>query len=188
MCGPMCAICNSNVVAALTVTAHTLSCVVLLCVMFVWTGPVWRQCAADQQCCQPARLHGTRDRLWAGAQPGRQSSHCAGALRDHHTHGEWAHGWLVGALLACFKFVFCWCASLPAVCVCPQFIAGHAGPGWRLFIAIANACDHFCVCCCCVQAPETIRDGELSIACDVYAWGVLLWEMITGASHSNTGC
>lgn len=30
------------------------------------------------------------------------------------------------------------------------------------------------------MAPETIREGELSIACDVYAWGVLLWEMITG--------
>lgn len=30
------------------------------------------------------------------------------------------------------------------------------------------------------MAPETIREGELSIACDVYAWGVQLWEMITG--------
>jgi serine/threonine protein kinase len=30
------------------------------------------------------------------------------------------------------------------------------------------------------MAPETIREGELSVACDVYAWGVLLWEMVTG--------
>lgn len=50
----------------------------------------------------------------------------------------------------------------------------------------ANARARWVCCCVHVQAPETIRDGELSIACDVYAWGVLLWEMITGAS-SKTG-
>lgn len=30
------------------------------------------------------------------------------------------------------------------------------------------------------MAPETIREGLLAAPCDVYAWGVLLWEMITG--------
>eukprot|EP00879_Flechtneria_rotunda_P024348 GHRR01025807.1.p1 GENE.GHRR01025807.1~~GHRR01025807.1.p1 ORF type:complete len:558 (+),score=172.49 GHRR01025807.1:730-2403(+) len=30
------------------------------------------------------------------------------------------------------------------------------------------------------MAPETIKEGLLGPACDVYAWGVLLWEMITG--------
>lgn len=40
------------------------------------------------------------------------------------------------------------------------------------------------------QAPETIREGELSPACDVYAWGVLLWEMITGGwlRHLHRRC
>jgi len=38
-----------------------------------------------------------------------------------------------------------------------------------------------------LQAPETIREGELSIACDVYAWGVLLWEMITGQLACTLG-
>jgi serine/threonine protein kinase len=37
------------------------------------------------------------------------------------------------------------------------------------------------------MAPETIREGELSIACDVYAWGVQLWEMITG-EHRQQDC
>lgn len=31
------------------------------------------------------------------------------------------------------------------------------------------------------MAPETITQGLLSAACDVYAWGVLLWEMLTGS-------
>jgi serine/threonine protein kinase len=40
------------------------------------------------------------------------------------------------------------------------------------------------------MAPETIREGELSIACDVYAWGVQLWEMITGGlrQHDCLSC
>lgn len=32
------------------------------------------------------------------------------------------------------------------------------------------------------MAPETITDGVLNAPCDVYAWGVLLWEMLTGGS------
>lgn len=31
------------------------------------------------------------------------------------------------------------------------------------------------------MAPETIQDGVLDYACDAYAFGVLCWEMITGA-------
>lgn len=30
------------------------------------------------------------------------------------------------------------------------------------------------------MAPETIKEGVLKAPCDVYAWGVLLWEMLTG--------
>jgi serine/threonine protein kinase len=39
-----------------------------------------------------------------------------------------------------------------------------------------------------VQAPETMLQGKLSRSSDVYAFGVLLWELCTGGHAFKVSC
>lgn len=61
---------------------------------------------------------------------------------------------------------------------CTSLVAPLEGVCWCVATTSHYLCWHLCVWCC--RPPELIKDGLLTKAADVYAFGVIIWELYVG--------